>query len=455
MSKTGSKAKILFVTPYNQAMSKFMESTLGTIGRRLSSHYPLGAGVLAALTPRDDFTVSLVNEYWQERPNYQDAPDIVALSFMTCNAPRAYEIADRFRDRGKMVVMGGLHASACPAEAAEHADVVFVGEAEETWPQFLRDFRAGRVKSVYRASRLVPPELIPIPDRLLAKRNRRLSKVSVIATRGCPYGCDFCSVTTFFGRQLRCRPVPQVMAEIEEALALENNRVRLLAFKDDNFAINKEFAHELLENLIPLNVQFMAASDLRSLDDPELIKTMRRAGCMLLAAGLESVHPCHVSRFGKTYEDPGKIKEVISLLHRNNIYLWGSYIVGFDEDTPESIDRMYQQAVDLGIDFFTIAILTPFPGSELYEKMLKENRIVNKNWEYYDFEHLVFEPRNFTPLALERLHADTMRRFYKGSEICKRIGQAMWRVFQSGRYAPLHFVFFFNLAGKILLNKRS
>ncbi len=454
MSKTGSKAKILFVTPYSQGTSRFMASSLGLLGRRLSSHYPLGVGVLAALTPRADFSVKLVNEYWQERPDYQDDADIVALSFMTCNAPRAYDIADRFRARGKLVVMGGLHASACATEAAQHADAVFVGEAEETWPQFLQDFLTGRVQPLYRASRPVPPELIPIPDRTVTKRNRRLSKISLIASRGCPYGCDFCSVTSFFGRKVRCRPVPQVMAEIQEALALENHGVRLLAFKDDNIAVNKEYAHELLENLIPLNVRWLAQSDLRSLDDPELITVMRKSGCMMLAVGLETVHPCHMARFGKTFEDLDKMKEIISLLHKHNIYIWGSYIIGFDEDTPESIDKMYRQALYLGIDFFTIAILTPFPGSELYEKMRQDNRIINQQWQYYDFEHLVFEPRNITAPVLEKLHAETLGRFYQGSAICKRLGQAMWRVIQSGRYVPLRYVFFFNLVGKTLLAKR-
>ncbi len=454
MPRIGSKARVLFITPYHQGLSKFMKSSMGALGRRLSSHYPLGVGLLAALTPRDEFSVSLVNEYWQERPDYRDEAEIVALSAMTCTAPRAYEIADQFRSRGKLVVLGGIHASACVDEAAQHADVVFVGEGEETWPQFLKDFRAGQVQPLYRAPRLVPPELIPIPDRVIAKRNRRLSKISIIASRGCPYGCDFCSVTSYFGRQVRCRPVPQVLAEIQEALALENDRVRLLAFKDDNIAINKEFTHELLENLIPLNVQWLAQSDLRSLDDPELIKIMRKSGCLLLATGIETVHPCHVSRFGKTFEEMEKMREVVSLLHKNNISVWGSYVIGFDEDTPESIDRMYQQAVYLGIDYFTIAILTPFPGSELYEKMLQDNRITNKKWEYYDFEHLVFEPKNIPPPVLEKLHADTLSRFYKGSEICKRIGKAVWRVFQSGRYVPLRYVFFFNLVGKTLLGKR-
>jgi len=453
MPRVGSQAKVLFITPYHQGVSKFMESTMGVWGRRLSSQFPLGVALLAALTPREDFSVALVNEYWHEGVDYQDEAEIVALSFMTCNAPRAYEIADQFRSRGKLVVMGGMHVSACADEAAQHADVIFVGEGEETWPQFLQDFRAGRVQPVYRAPRPVPAELIPLPDRVIAKRNRKLSKISVIASRGCPYGCDFCSVTTFFGRQTRCRPVAQVMAEIREAMALEQDRVRFLAIKDDNIAINKEYAHELLENLIPLKVRWVGQSDLRSLNDPHLIRVMRQSGCMLLASGIESANACNVSRLKKTFDETDKIREVISLLHKNNIFFWGSYIVGFDDDTPESIDRIYQQAIYLGIDFLSIAVMTPFPGSVLYDQMLTENRIVEKRWEYFDIEHLVFEPKKISASLLNKHHVGALKRFYAGSEICKRMGQASLRILQSGRYVPLRYSLFFNLIAKTFLTK--
>lgn len=451
MPRTGSKAKILFITPYYRGVSNFVQA--GFWGRRLYSSFPLGVGLLAALTPRDEFSVSLVNEHWDERVDYQDEAEIVALSFMTCNAPRAYEIADRFRSRRKLVVMGGLHASACTAEAAEHADVVFVGEGEETWPQFLRDFGAGRVQPVYRAPRPVPPELIPFPDRIMARRNRKLSKISVMASRGCPYGCEFCTLTNFFGRQVRCRPVSQVMEEIQEAIALTGPQINMLVFKDDNFVVHKEYTQELLEQLLPLKMNWGAQVDLKSLADQETVRLMKRSGCVLLAVGLESAHPDTGSRFGKTFDEAGKMREVISILHQHNIFVWGSYIFGFDEDTPDSFEKIYQQAKYLDLDILTVGILTPFPGSALYDKMIKENRIMEKRWQYYDLEHPIIAPKNLPPYALKQFQKDILRRYYTRSAILQRMGQAVFRVIKSGRYVPLHYFFFFNLMARSILKK--
>jgi len=451
MPRLDSKARILFVNPYYRGVSNFVEA--GFWGRRLYSSFPLGVGLLASLTPRDEFSVSLINEHWDERVDYQEEAEIVALSFMTCNTPRAYEIADQFRSRGKLVVMGGLHASACVAEAAQHADVIFVGEGEETWPQFLRDFRAGQVKPVYRAPRPVPPELIPCPDRVMAKRNRKLHKISVIASRGCPHGCDFCTLTTFFGRQVRCRPISHVIGEIQEAVALEGNQVKMLLFKDDNFIIDKEYTHELVEQLIPLKMTWAAQVDLKSLADRETVKLMKRSGCVLVAVGMESANPGTGSRFGKTFDDVEKMREVISFLHQNNIFIWGSYIFGFDEDTPDSFERIYHQAKYLDIDILSIGIYTPFPGSALYEKMNKENRIIEKRWEYYDLEHPVFEPKNLSPYLLKQRQSEILKRFYSKSEFFKRMGKVLFRVWQSGRVVPIHYYFIFNLMVRTILQK--
>ena len=267
-----------------------------------------------------------------------------------------------------------------------------------------------------------------------------------MATRGCPFGCDFCAVSAYFGRKVRCRPVDAVIQELEEALALEEHKTRLLVFKDDNLTINRAYAQELFERLIPLKLRWAAQANVASLDDPELVGLMRRSGGGLATVGLESVKAGHIARFGKSYPEVGKVKEVIHRLHRHNIFVWGSYMFGFDDDTPASIEATYEQARSLGLDLVTFNILTPFPGTALYRRLAAEGRLVAKGWEYYDIEHSVFTPSLMSQAELTRLTHRAIQRFYSGPEILRRMGLSVLRVLESRRYVPLSYVLVFNLA---------
>ena len=448
---SGEKAKILFVLPQYKGVSK--APLMRRWAPRTFSFYPMSVPILAALTPEDSFEFEFVNEYWGEQVDYDCEADLVAMSFLTPSTPRAYEVADKFRDRGKPVVMGGVHASLCVEEAAPHADAVIVGEAEETFPQFLQDFLDGTMKSRYDPSRPVPPDLIPIPDRGVAKRPWKLSNISMMATRGCPFGCDFCSVSRYFGKRIRCRPVDSVIEELDTALALEEQKTRLVVFKDDNLLIDRHYASDLLERLIPLNIRWAAQSNIKALDDPELIRLMVKSGGILATVGLESVKPDHVAQYRKSYEDPKRVKEVIDRLHSHNIFVWGSYMFGYDDDTPASIEATYEQAKYLELDLVTFNVLTPFPGTALHQRFASEGRLLEKGWEYYDVEHSVFKPRLMTQEELMRSTHRVVRRYYSGGDISRRMARTVRRSWESRRYVPLSYVLFFNLAAWAIARK--
>lgn len=448
------KPKILFIVPQLKGISSYLEpaKTNSRLASLNLTFYPMSVPLLAALTPESDFAMAYVNEYWGEPIDYGTAAEIVALSFLTASAPRAYEIADNFRRLGKLVVMGGMHVSYCQAEARQHADVIFVGEAEEIWPQFLKDFQANTVQPVYQAPRCVPPALIPIPNRRVAKRPRPLTNISLQTSRGCPYACDFCAVSSFFGQQVRTRAVDSVMQEIQEAMALEGNQVRKIVFKDDNCVINHNFAFSLLEKLIPLKVSWLGQTTVRSLDEPELIKLMERSGCIVTCLGLESAHQPHITRFGKSYEDIGKTKEIVELLHKHNITVWGSYMFGFDEDTPDSFQITLEQAKYLELDVLMFNVRTPFPGTTFYQQLEREGRLTEKRWEYYDIEHLVFEPRRISSADLYDNIITGLKYFYSVPEVLRRIYNTGKRVISSRGWRHFKYASYFNLVGRSAIN---
>jgi radical SAM superfamily enzyme YgiQ (UPF0313 family) len=453
LPELSSKPKILFVLPQFRGVSDAMR--LRRWAPRTFSFYSLSIPQLAAVTPRRDFDLQFVNEYWNEPLDYDRDADLVAISFLTPSSRRAYEVADQFRRRGRLVVMGGVHASFAVAEARPHADVLLLGEGEEIWPQFLRDFLSGRWQSLYQAPRPVPPEAIPPPDRTIAQRAWKLSNISLMATRGCPFGCDFCAVSSFFGRRVRCRPVDQVIEEIKAAIALEENHTRILVFKDDNLAFDKPYIYELLEKLIPLKVRWAGQANVKSLDDPLLVDLLKRSGCALVTCGLESSRPRHIRRFGKSYPDFPRVREVVNRLHRQNIFVWGSYMFGFDDDTPATIRDTYQQALDLKLDLATFHIRTPFPGTALHRELLAEKRIFEPRWEYYDIEHSVFHPRRMSSRELTQLTHEVIRRFYSGAAISRRMLDTARRIITTRRWAPPLHILYFNLAVRALVRELS
>jgi radical SAM superfamily enzyme YgiQ (UPF0313 family) len=412
------------------------------------SLYPLSIPILAALVPRDKFDMELVNEFWDEEVDFDSDADIIALSFLTASASRAYEIADHFRARGKLIAMGGVHVYSRTEEALQHADVVFRGEGEEIWPRFLNDYLNGEVKKIYEAPRPVPPELIPIPDRSITRRSWKHPYISLMASRGCPYRCDFCAVSSYFGDKCRCRPVESVINEIKNALAMGDIKDRFLVFKDDNIAFHRDYAKELFKAMVPLKIKWAGQANTKTLDDSELVELMGKSGCILMTLGLESIKENHIAHYKKSYTDLEKVKKVISLMHKQNIYVLGSFMFGFDDDTPESIVETARVAKKMGIDLVTMTLRTPFPGTPFYQALEKENRLIEKRWECYDIEHPVFVPKLMSPTQLVESQWEAHRIFYSTVGITSRIIRSGLRGILTGRWISPTYVLYFNLAAR-------
>ena len=369
--------------------------------------------VLASLTP-PGVEIRLIDENI-EPVDFAEPADLVAISCMTASAPRGYEIADRFRDRNVPVVMGGMHPSALPEEAGEHADAVVVGEAENQWPQVFADFAAGRPQPLYRSDTRPDLRNLPIPRRDLLHTDRYLTVNLVQTARGCPYACTFCSVSPTFGRVYRFRPVPEV---IEEVKSLSG---RWMAFQDDNIVANPSRARELFEALVPLQVSWVGQGDLTMAKDPELLTLMARSGCTGMFVGLESLSPDSLAAANKRPNLNVDFEEAINTIHRHGIDVVGSFVFGLDPDGTDVFRRTVEFAQRVKLVAAQFAVLTPFPGTPLYDQLVREDRITNPDWSVYTMGHVVYQPRNMTAAELEEGRLAAYRDFYSRWSILKRM----------------------------------
>lgn len=378
---------------------------------------PMALPVLASLTPRD-VQIHLVDEH-VEPVNLEEGADLVAISFMTAAAPRAYQIADHMRDRRIKVVLGGMHPSALPEEAAQHADAVVVGEAESQWAQVLEDFAGNRLQPIYRSD--ARPDLagLPHPRRELLRSDRYLINGLVQTARGCPHACTFCSVSPVFGRRYRFRPVPEV---VEEVRALKS---RSVGFIDDNFVASPARAKELCEALMPFKLQWVGQGDFSMAKDPELLDTMRRSGCLAMFVGIESISQESLAASHKKPNVGIDCEEAISIIHRHGIDIVGSFVFGLDADTPESCRRTVDFAIRTKLSAAQFAVLTPFPGTPVHDQLKAEDRITDYDWSKYTMGNVVYQPTSMTAQQVREAREYAYRRFYSTSSIARRL--LVWR----------------------------
>lgn len=389
--------------------------TFWNAGKTLSP--PMALPVLASLAP-GDAKVHLVDEN-VEPIDVAEPADLVAISCLTASAPRGYEIAARFRARGVPVVIGGIHASALPEEALQHADAVVVGEAESVWARVLGDFAAGRPQQMYRVQE--PPQLkdLPIPRRDLLRADRYLTVNLVQTARGCPHGCTFCSVSSIFGRRYRFRPIAEV---VEEIRSLQSHSV---AFVDDNIVARPSRAKELFEAVLPLKLQWVAQADLSVAADEELLKLMARSGCVALFVGLDSLSPASLATASKRPNIGVDYELAIADIHRRGIDIIGSFVFGLDPDERDVFRQTleFTERVKLGAAHFTI--LTPFPGTALRRQLEQEGRITSLDWSLYTMGQVVYRPQNMTATELEQGRLYAYGRFYSLPSILWRT--SVWR----------------------------
>lgn len=373
---------------------------------------PLGLATLAGYL-RDDDEVVIQDEH-VEPVTLDDTPDLVAIQVYITSAYRAYGLAEHYRQRGAHVALGGLHVSALAEEALGHADTVFIGPGEDTWPRFLEDFRAGRPATVYRSSRRSLEGMPPV-RRDLIKRHLYLVPNSIVASRGCPHHCDFCYKDAFFkgGRSYYTQPVDEVLGQIDGLPG------KHLFFLDDHLFANMRFAEELFEGMRGMGRVWQAAATVSSVLRPGLLERAARSGARSLFIGFETLsseslrsqHKIH--NLGKSYD------VAVRRLHEMGVMINGSFVFGMDHDDESVVSRTVEWAVESGIETATFHILTPYPGTALYRRMEREGRITTTNWNLYDTRHVVHRPGRMTAEALERGYREAYRSFYSWVSILR------------------------------------
>jgi radical SAM superfamily enzyme YgiQ (UPF0313 family) len=410
------------------------------IGRRVGQSYirswqmePLPPAVLAGLTPAD---VDI--RFFDDRmePIAYDAPtDLVAISIETYTARRAYQIASEYRRRGVPVVMGGFHATLCPDEVARWADAVVVGEAEQTWPALLDDFRSGRLQRFYKSG--ARPKLTGLRvDRRIFKGKRYLPIGLVEAGRGCHFACDFCAIASYFGSTQQRRPADDVIREIAD-LRKEKS---LFFFVDDNLTSNPRQAKDFYRELVSLRIRWVGQASINLAHDEEFLDILVRSGCQGVLIGFESLNPRALAAMNKDFNTMrGGYDVALANLRRHGLRLYPTFVFGYDEDTLAVFDETLRFAQEHRFYIAAFNHLTPFPGTPLYERLRVQGRLRFEAWwndDAYRYNQIPFMPLHMTPAQLEQGCVKARARFYSWSSIARRSvdgvnagNLAMWRNF--------------------------
>ena len=407
----GLRKRLLLINP--------VDTVRGGLTNSESSRFPpLGLGIIAALTPEDEYETVLIDENF-ESFEYMPA-DLVGITAFTAAAPRAYEIASLYRENGIPVVMGGIHASMMTEEALRYVDCVVVGEAEPVWPVLLRDFSGGMLKPVYE-SPLIDLKNMPVPKREIF--DPRYPIVTVQTSRGCPMDCSFCSVTPFNGRKFRQRPVEEVLDELE---SIEH---QYIFFIDDNIIghsrAHKERALRLFRGMVDrgLDKRWFCQSSMNFGEDDELLRWARKAGCRMVFLGIESPDNNELAEVDKNLNRKINYKQVLRSINRNKIAVLGAFINGTDHETGASLKCKADYILKNRIDVIQATILTPLPGTRLFDRLLSENRLLftdfPEDWKRYDMTELTYRLQNLSGERFSILHGENTRRFYSRKNLLK------------------------------------
>ncbi len=355
----------------------------------------LGLTLLASLFPRN-YEVKIINEAI-EKINFEADVDLVGITGLTCVIRRAYAIADRFRERGVKVILGGIHPSLLPEEAKEHADSVVIGEAEGGVDQVLRDFEAGTLKPFYKNREWSDLRGMPLPRRdLLGRRYSPFFK-AVETTRGCPNRCEFCSVPAINGRRYRIRPLEEVEQEISTII---RKKGEYLFLADDNVAAREDYAMGLFEIFKRHQVKWMGFATVQIARHENLLKKAQESGCISLFIGFESLLQENLDAVSKPFVHTEELSGLVRTIQGHRIGIHGSFIFGFDGDGPGVFKKTVEFVQKNNIELPTFSILTPFPGTPLRKRLEEEGRVIDHDWSHYDMSHVVFKPKRMTAREL-------------------------------------------------------
>ncbi|HWW86646.1 MAG TPA: radical SAM protein [Vicinamibacterales bacterium] len=373
---------------------------------------PLGLATLAAYLGDED-DIEIQDEH-VETLDLDDTPDLVVIQVYITSAYRAYRIADHYRRKGAYVTLGGLHVTSVPSEAAEHADTIFLGPGEDTWPKFLDDFRHNCPARTYQSTIRTLASIPPV-RRDLIKRHLYLVPNSIVVSRGCPHVCDFCYKEAFFqgGRSFYTQSVDGALAEIDRLPG------RHLYFLDDHLFGDRRFAAALFDGMRGMGRLWQAASTVNAVLAPDLLEKAVDAGLRSLFVGFETLDPANLLEQRKYQNLRRDYAEAIRRLHHLGVMINGSFVFGMDGDDRSVFERTVEWAIDHGIETATFHILTPYPGTALHQRMAAQQRITTGDWERYDTRHVVFRPARMSSAELEHGYWRAYRDFYRWGSIAR------------------------------------
>ena len=371
----------------------------------------LSLHILEGLTPKEH-EVKIIEEEI-ERVDLEQECDLVGISCMTANAPRAYYLAGEFRKRGKKVVLGGVHPTILPDEALRHADAVVVGEAEGVWGTVLSDFQSGNLQKKYHRPTPSLDNYIPMDYGKFTKK-RLFNVMPVMTTRGCPYNCEFCCVSDLFGTKIRHVPISSISRGIEES------GQKNFIFLDDNIIGDPHYAKDLFKALKPLKIKWVGQASMSFVQDTHLMKLAADSGCIALFFGVESVTEAQLGKMRKSIKVIKHLDEAIQKVKDMGILFHASFVFGFDTDTkavfPDTVEFINRNKIGT----VSFNILTPYPGTKVYEQLKSEGRLLSTDWKYYDHSTVVFKPKNMTPYELQEGRLWVKKEFTRISSIIKR-----------------------------------
>jgi radical SAM superfamily enzyme YgiQ (UPF0313 family) len=403
------KRRLLLILPSLQQLHDYQFRLI-----KYSRFPPLSLLTLAGLTPADRWEIIVRDEH-VESSEVEGDVDLVGIQTYISSSGRAYELADRWRDRGAKVVLGGLHPTSMPMEAAAHADAVCLGPAETVWSRILDDFEHGRLDKFYQGRCEGSAALAPIPRRDLMNPRAYLIRNTMVSSRGCPHSCDFCYKTSFWGRNYY---EPRPMLDIARELASMDDR--LVFFLDDNLLANKQHARKMFRLLREFGIVWQAAASLDVTNDPGYLEEAYEAGCRSLFVGFESLSPENMRGNNKLVNAGTDYAAACRRFHDAGIMINGSFVFGFDCDGPDVFERTVDFAIENKILTATFHVLTPLPGTPAFDRLETEGRILHRNWAYYDTDHAVFRPRRMSPEQLEAGHKQACRDFVTYRSILRR-----------------------------------
>ncbi len=384
--------------------------------------------ILEGLTP-EEHEVRIIEEE-SELVDLEQECDLVGISCMTANAPRAYELCHEFKKRGKTVLLGGVHPTILPEEAQEHADCVVVGEAEGVWDTLLKDFQKNELKERYHEPK---PDLTKYVRKDFKKilKNRLFKMIPVMTTRGCPYNCEFCCVTNLFGKKIRHIPIENVVSDILDSGA------KNIMFLDDNIIGHPKYAKALFKAIKPLKVNWVGQASVSLLvADDELMQLAADSGCKAMFFGIESVSVDQLQTLRKALKEIEHLESALKKIKKMGILIHASMVFGFDNDTKEIFNETVQFLIKNKVSTVSFNVLTPYPGTKIYDELKSEGRLTTTDWKYYDHNTVVFKPKNMTPFELQMGKINARKKFYSLQSVLRRLSG---NLYNPKLYLPMNY----------------